>query len=449
MEKVDAKLDLAKYIVRIDNMIGKYEGGLISDQMMGDYFWNPNENQCHDKYSQLFRGMASITKRHNSSNGFNDAILLAKDPNENQQLGFILTQPITQCNTNCMATNVDNIIVCFGIDIVENARFQPDIHQTDYMKMQNFVSNNQILSNLNNYKSFEDVRKSACEQERMILKNALDDLAFNNNDYTIKTLFGKGYSVQVTGSSFHVTKCQKVTVDVTDYHNCTKNIPALYNGKFKFINPITFILSDIAEIIPCDPIFPIKWLIEGLNYCPSPKIRQCGQPSLLHLKRDIKGLQLDFSALKGRTFKKSQIEAHKNFERSINIREPLISKVANTASRNINDDGSVGNFLGVDSFNAINFVLNPITNLVGTIWNYISNFVPICLCILFAIRFTSDGFKLKKQYGCGLPCLVGLLMGPIHTLPQYVDQTVKWGLRRTGLFTTQNRILDSRFGHVI
>lgn len=442
---------MSKSLLRIGGKFtAQYLVGKYSDQMLGDYFWNPTDDQCHDKYSELFNNFANVTKRYKSDN-FNEAILLAKDNRETQQFGMILTEPVNDCNSKCMATNVENVLVCIGDNIITKAKYQVTFEKSDKLLMKTYVSDNLIRRDLQNFKTIEDIKKFSCEQEKNLIQNALNDLAFNNNAYVAKSLFGMGYSVQTTGSTFHVTKCQKVKVDIQDYHNCTKNIPAIYKGTFKFIDPISFILSDIADIIPCDPVFPMNWLIEGINYCSTPEINVCteSKPSLIKLKRNIKGLELDFSGLKARAYKQSQIEAHEKFQLSLEIRKPLISKVANTAAENIHNDGSVGNFLDFDSFNAINYVLNPIGNFFGKIWNYATNVVPFVLAFLFAIRFVSDGCRLKKQYGFGLPCFVGLLMGPIHTLPHYVDQSIKWGIRRVGLFQDHDRNYNDQPSNIV
>ncbi len=113
------------------------------------------------------------------------------------------------------------------------------------------------------YNRFAIIQQDLCKLERRVLENALAILSRGGNRHALNNLVGPGHRVTVAGSVAYVTKCELVPVLRTDYRNWTQEIPILHNGTHKFADPITYILSDYATVIPCDTITPARWFLDG------------------------------------------------------------------------------------------------------------------------------------------------------------------------------------------
>ncbi len=53
------------------------------------------------------------------------------------------------------------------------------------------------------------------------------------------------------------------------------------NGTLKFADPITYILSNYAKVIPCDTITPAHWFLDGKWCCATPHSTTCKPPTRL------------------------------------------------------------------------------------------------------------------------------------------------------------------------
>ncbi len=53
------------------------------------------------------------------------------------------------------------------------------------------------------------------------------------------------------------------------------------NKTIKFVDPISYILSNYATVILCNPVSPPQWCIDGHWYCATPVIEPCGAPKEL------------------------------------------------------------------------------------------------------------------------------------------------------------------------
>ncbi len=126
-----------------------------------------------------------------------------------------------------------------------------------------------------------------------------------------------------------------------EYRNCTQEIPvrlASSNNTAKFADPISFTLSNYATVIPCDPVAPPRWNIDGHWYCATPTVEPCGAPKELEPKtREFK--DEDFATgLGGNIYSTAQIRQHRLAERIYHSREAQ----AIIESYHANEGGSLG-----------------------------------------------------------------------------------------------------------
>ncbi len=110
------------------------------------------------------------------------------------------------------------------------------------------------------------------------------------------------------------------------------------NNTVKFADPISFTLSNYATVIPCDPVAPPRWNIDGHWYCATPTVEPCGAPKELEPKtREFK--DEDFvTGLGGNIYSTAQIRQHRLAERIYHSREAQ----AIIESYHANEGGSLG-----------------------------------------------------------------------------------------------------------
>ncbi len=47
------------------------------------------------------------------------------------------------------------------------------------------------------------------------------------------------------------------------------------NRTLRFADPITRVLSEYATIIPCNPLAPVRWFMDGIWFCTHPEVEIC------------------------------------------------------------------------------------------------------------------------------------------------------------------------------
>ncbi len=183
----------------------------------------------------------------------------------------------------------------------------------DLVTQQARLGHAHLQTNLRMYDRFAIIQQDLCKVERQILENAINTLAGSGNRYALNSLLRPGHRVTTVGAAAYITRCQRVQATRIEYHNCTQEIPvrlASSNKPVKFADPISFTLSNYATIIPCDPVVPPRWNIDGHWYCVTPTVEPCGAPKELEPKtREFK--DEDFvTGLEGNIYSTAQIRQH-------------------------------------------------------------------------------------------------------------------------------------------
>ncbi len=68
----------------------------------------------------------------------------------------------------------------------------------------------------------------------------LESIAGAENPFSLMEVFGRGHLVTKNGATVYVTRCQPVEVTSRKHTNCTNEIPAQYNNRDVFVDPISF-----------------------------------------------------------------------------------------------------------------------------------------------------------------------------------------------------------------
>ncbi len=174
------------------------------------------------------------------------------------------------------------------------------------------------------YDWFALIQQDLCRVEWQVLENAINTLAGSSNRYALNSLLGPSHRVTTMGETAYVTQCQGLQATRVKYCNCMQEIPVRLsssNNTVKFTDPISFTLSSYATVIPCGPMAPPRWNINGHWYCAMLMVEPCGAPKELESKtREFK--DEDFvTRLGGNIYSNAQIRQHQLAERIYHLRE--------------------------------------------------------------------------------------------------------------------------------
>ncbi len=238
---------------------------------------------------------------------------------DTRDAGLVLRYPEDVCGKRCYATQVEETALCLKRD---SKKLEPITWKTGFpmeiVTQQTRLGHAHLQTNLRMYNWFALIQHDLCKVERQVLKNALNTLARSNNRYTLNSLLGPGHRVTTVGATAYVTRCQGLQATRIEYHNCTQEIPVRLsssNSSVKFTDPISFTLSNYATVIPCDPVAPPRWNVDGHWYCATPMVEPCKAPKELEPK-SRKFRDKDFvTGLGGNIYSNDQIQQHKMAER--------------------------------------------------------------------------------------------------------------------------------------
>lgn len=109
---------------------------------------------------------------------------------------------------------------------------------------------------------------------------------------------------------------------MNNYQQCTWEIPVLQGNKQRFLHPTTWVLQDVATIIPCSPLTPVRWKIRGKWFCSYPEIKACEEP--------VEFSSAEFPTLsKDRdVFSAQELEDHHELYRVISIKDSIQAWIA-------------------------------------------------------------------------------------------------------------------------
>ncbi len=135
-------------------------------------------------------------------------------------------------------------------------------------------------------------------------ENALNTVAGSSNYYPLNSLLGPGHQVTTVGATKYVTQYQCLQAAWAEFTNYTQEIPVWLSGSnstIKFADPISYILSNYAMVITCNPVSPLRWNIDGHWYCDTPIIKPCKAMKRLDPSQGSSGMKT-WSRVSGVTF---------------------------------------------------------------------------------------------------------------------------------------------------
>ncbi len=399
---------------------GQFSQGYLHDDLLGTLVWDLKEQSCLDSLSRVHTGLADLynyapNKIEGTAAPTENSIILLQKPSQKhvgQYAGMVLKAGIQKCGAACYTTHIEQIIICprTGGGTLESVTWDTQFPM-DRITSHSQIGHAHLTTNMRMYERFAQVQQGLCELERKVLDNTLTDLRDSNSRYALNNLLGPGHRITTSGVTAYVTKCQPTPVTRTDYTNCTNEIPVRVKGdanRIRFADPITYILTDYATILPCDPITPPRWLADDQWYCSTPKGMPCQGPRPLRV--DQKPFEdEDFaSSLGGQLYSEDQREQHRQAELIVHSCEAQSTAASVQANRHrYQGESGVWNFgLGLpdeamghlrdDVLGRVSFIIP----LVGSAWPWIAG-IGICpgllqafasCCVRIYLVYQAKGF---------------------------------------------------------
>ena len=257
----------------------------------------------------------------------------------------------------------------------------------------------------------EAILDNICELEAAAWKSKLQSLAGTDNPYALLDRYGPGHTVQVAGNAAYIVQCTQRIANHTEFQNCTQEVPVHLDGRLRFADPFTWIVHDFPTVVPCSPVMPVRWYLEGKWYCATPEVRPCPPPTRIQpqLNRTEAG---DFARGLGRgIYTTQQIEQHRAYWRSTTSRRAVLSKAANVASQ-----GGYGGHLGlfvspleVDELSdQIARLVFPLFPLLGYAWQIFSGVFLALVIVKTMVECVVRMAYIYLERGCGCWVLLGL-----------------------------------------
>jgi len=421
-----------------------YSDGSARSEGAGLMIWDPTLPDCLSHYSSIFIGPAKMAKAINSS--ISKDLLVIQDDSRAKYGGFYLGKEEQICQYRFRATQAPGIFIRTGVDIAHPYVFKSDREETfsRSLELSSLVSLALISESVKSEQAFEDIHNYICETDRLSLMTLLLNARQSPDGGFLIQRGLTGVRIVPAGQVIHVVPCTSVTCGKASVDYCTMELPVLYNGTVRFMDPMTKILKRVGSRIPCDPLTPACWDVTGTWYCGYPDIRIAPEP--LQLKPRDPAIQQEspFGAFNGHGWYSEEEKERFNEKALFEDTKPAVSNDFATASvlRQSPSEGLMNPI--ADSMSGhiavvADGVAHPFTSWMGgaqRIFMIIVIVVPLLIATIAILIRCSILYKLR---GCGCHMLgafnetfMVIVMVPFRLLSSVT-------LTMTGIFKTALR----------
>lgn len=365
--KVTATLEeLSNSLTFGNGLIGRYDKGVLQDDIEGTLAWITHTFDCEGQVSQLYHGAADLYKNtRNQADPFHHSFLVIKNRDTKQYAGLGLRSATRICGRRCHATTAENVVVCLrplGNNstyndfprrvagdtahysrqeesedwMIRGAKFRPDVAPGN-APWETKLGYLHFTTNVRTEREFARVLRKICEVERKAISNQLQAVA-HGNPYALGNLLGRGHMAMVAGTTAYITQCVKREAVLSPFPNCTAEIPVTVYAEnvTKFADPFTRILRDVATVVPCSEITPSRFKMGGSFWCATPGIRLCEAPRVLapdQRYNDEERAYVDYTlGLDGSLYSTEQLAQHRAYQKAVTHRSAVIQGLTNAAT---------------------------------------------------------------------------------------------------------------------
>jgi hypothetical protein len=341
LKKIRAFRDSSNGMVSFpDGLTVPYATGFIYDHIDGTIVWTPVKASCKESVSQIYRGKAFLHKKRPGDkrgglNALDNAIVLVESQLTGQVAGIVTKTTVEICDLPCFSTQIKGVAVCF---IGKYDPPMPDYAFKDYFdqdiaRMASGSAHHHLKTNLEMFDRFESVQEDICENNRKISYTKLNSLS-GGNMVALNDLVGPGHRVFLQGALAYIERCDPIEVTITAQATCSQEIPVTINGTLMFANPLTYVLQEMATVIPCSSKTPVGWKIAGKWICSFPELNSCKHvPAKMNVTTTDLHLAMDFTEEYFYSlYSEEEDEKHRDYVRSATSRGAVMNTVTNQVS---------------------------------------------------------------------------------------------------------------------
>lgn len=398
--------------------------GFAHDAELGTLTWTPTPEDCHNTYTEVYYGDASVRTRipqagevHAGGTLLNGSLVLAHR-GRNQAMGFRTDKPIRQCGRQCYRTQLPGFSLCFLAPLAEAIpldKIEADttLQLVDLRAQMAFLhlSMRGTLAD-----AFSSLAGEICHSSQEMLRNRFAMTAFGN-PYALNPSFGPGHFVSVAGAAAYVTKCAPVELVTRATDSCYQEVPVeTEDGAWKgFANAINFLTQDHGSPTPCSDIAPMRYHLAGEWYCASPTVVKCQAAAQLP-PRQTQPKPQDFTiGIDGGVFSPDQVRDYRDALKFHGSRQAVGPNLAWEAigdqdEGTIRKPGTLGLPFNVDDLRkpAIDLIESQFPTL-----GYLTVITAIVAALVVFCAFKQIILGICKQYL--LPAELNLAEKVVHT----------------------------------
>ena len=204
---------------------------------------------------------------------------------------FILKESITKCDESVRSTNYKGIYVSRKtLTEAKTALDKTDVNTFTYFNNKMdflFHTNRKSME-----KAYEETVRNDCKLNREILRTKLAVAITNPNIVTPLLPLEKGIFGRMMGEVLFTYKCSQVNVVLAQTLECTNELPVVYEGKLRYVEPITRILSPpdtVIKPINCSNVLAPIYQITPTTWVSLPGKVKVDNPKQLELMTLEKG----------------------------------------------------------------------------------------------------------------------------------------------------------------
>lgn len=406
---VNGIIDAADDSIVFSNGIAAQANDLVlHDLYEGTIVWKRPELNCSDSVSSLYVGNVTLHQPTGHTNSKVGSVVLLERPSDQQYAGLKLGLPRSLCAVHCYGTSIKGIVVCLlrphdEPQLLDTFKITDSQREIDFQSQLGFLH---LKTNLDVYARFAAILGHICKIERATLHLKLQAIAGANNPYSLLDLYGPGHVYYRAGAVVYINKCTPVEATLADHANCTTEVPVLVNGTKRFADPLSWVLRDYPQELPCSNIMPVRWKLGDIWYCATPAAFKCEAPEQLQVSEPLFTMPDIGAGLEGGIYTDTQRQQHQQFIRSSSGREAVVSKIATAAVRNAGAHGVLGLPLTeLDLHTLIGELGYSFVPFFGLIGHAYVTMVGIFVVLAFAKTLVScllRGYMLVNQRGWGI-----------------------------------------------
>ena len=422
-----------------NGLVASYKQGLLQDVEFGTMAWNSEDFNCSARVSQIYYGPAVLYSKGSSKMEGHTGDLLTVEKTHagaDQYAGLVLKGATRICGRQMWETHLDGLVVGLldHLDSPLPAEYKPE-ETVASLFIQTQLSYIHMSRALAVDERFLKMHSMICGLERNLLHTKLQMVASGSSPYALLDLLGKGFLLSRAGSSVYITECTPVLAKLTEFKNCTYEIPVQISNITAFADPLTFILQDYPTKVPCSRVTPVQWKIrEDLWICSYPELQICLAPNKLAPTSDDSQIDLkDFTqGLGAGIYSQEQRAAHETFLRTSNLREAVLNNIAAQAVLQGHGHQIGPIFSDVDlaaMTHSVGESLIPFYDLweFGQYYLYGLGLVVFIGTIKAMINQISRTYQTVQRRGCGLHLLTSCF-GSLWIATMFPIEMMKSGL---------------------